>query len=144
MPANEFVNWIHPFWNSIIEKQPHPKLNECLNKILHRISASGSAFEKSSIEDWMEILENELIQEEFHILSRQDQGVELLSVNAITSLRAKQAFLIGLDHHSCHQAPRTFFERTRRQTNPAGLRFSLPRSRFQSKRVRNYSFFKFI
>ena len=106
--VNEFVHWIHHFWSSIIKNQPHPALNECLNKTLHRISSSNNTFEKSSIEDWMEILENELIQEEFHIPSRQNQGVELLSVNAITSLRAKQAFFIGLDHLSCRQAPHAF------------------------------------
>ena len=94
--VNEFVHWIHHFWNSIIAKQPHPKLNECVNKILQQISSSEKTFEKSSVEDWLEILQNELTQEEFHIPSRQNQGVELLSVNAITSLRTKQAFLIGI------------------------------------------------
>ncbi len=106
--VDEFVDWIDHFWNAITKSQPNPKLNECLNKILHRISSSKNTSKKVSIEDWLEILENEIIQEEFHIPNTQSQGVELLSVNAITSLRAKQVFIMGLDHNSCHYSSHTF------------------------------------
>ena len=104
---HEFIDWIHSFWHSIIKNHPNTNLNESLNKIFQQMSESKN-IEKVSIEDWLEILEKDIIQEEFHIPSTQTQGVELMSVNAITSLRAKKVFIIGLDHDSCHTSLHTF------------------------------------
>ena len=106
--ASEFTNWIQNFWNLIMNQHPNPKLNECVHTILNRISSSKDVLEQADTEDWLEILENELIQEEFHIPSTKSQGVEFMSVNAITSLRAKKVFIIGLDHSSCHTSSKTF------------------------------------
>ncbi|MDE0151577.1 MAG: PD-(D/E)XK nuclease family protein [Bdellovibrionales bacterium] len=108
LSTEEFTDWIHGFWDSIINQHPNKKLNECVSTILHRISSSGNVLKQVEIENWLEILESELMQEEFHIPSTKIQGVELLSINAITSLRAKQVFIMGLDHNSCHTSSKTF------------------------------------
>ena len=108
LSAGEFTNWIQSFWNSIMNQHLNPRLNECVHTVLHRISSSKNVLEQADTEDWLEILENELAQEEFHIPSIKDQGIELMSVNAITSLRAKKVFIIGLDHSSCHTSSKTF------------------------------------
>ena len=109
LSADEFSKWISDFWNSIIQQHPNSKLNECIKKILQQISPIQNTFEKASAEDWMEILERELTQEELHIPSTKDQGVELMSINAITSLRAKKVFIIGLSHENCCTSSNTFF-----------------------------------
>ena len=109
LSADEFSKWISDFWNSIIQQHPNSKLNECIQTILQQISPIQNMFEKASAEDWMEILERELAQEEFHIPSTQNQGVELMSINAITSLRAKKVFIIGLSHENCCTSSKTFF-----------------------------------
>lgn len=107
LSLSKFIDWALDFWTLIMKQQPNSRLDECLNKILKQMSIQKN-IQKSFIEDWLEILEKELIQEEFHIPNTQSQGVELMSINAITSLRAKTVFIMGLDHDSCHTSSHTF------------------------------------
>ena len=109
LSADEFAEWISGFWKTIIQKHSNSKLNKYVHTILQQIQQPQNMFEKVNVEDWMEILEHELSQEEFHIPSTHNQGLELMSINAITSLRAKQVFIIGLSHDACCTSPNTFF-----------------------------------
>jgi len=110
LSAGEFTKWTRGFWNLIMSQHFNSRLNKHIHAILNHISFSKDVLEKADTEDWLEILENELMQEELHIPSTKSQGIELISVNAITSLRAKKVFIIGLDHNSCHNSSQTFLD----------------------------------
>ena len=103
MTFDEFLNWSVTLWKPVIKKFPNPELDSRLQSLLKELALPFFSFEhkKVLVEDWIELLENHLSCHSFLIDDEPEEGIACLSLNAITSLSAKQVHLMGLNHEDC-------------------------------------------
>ena len=96
--VDQFLKWIFNLWSSISKNSPNEKLDQKLQSLGQQLKNVSQ--EKILVSDALELLEHLLISKNLHV-SNPVHGVQFINVNAITSIRAKKVYIMGLDHQSC-------------------------------------------
>ena len=128
LSMDEFLDIIIDLWKPIIKKFPNQELQKELNSLLSEMTLPFFSHLKqpANASQWIQLLEQFLYTKTFHTQIRSAQeGVVCVSLNAITSLNAKQVHFVSLDHLSCQKSYFTLLNDTETKKLLTDLGFDL-------------------